>query len=87
MSNPIVVKELVPCESYEYQDKSWTYEDLLDLFDDEDEIVHQLVLRCQEYERYFEKLKGYDVHSSECGCDSGYGCTCGGLKAVTGGCI
>ena len=48
MSNPITTVEAAfTCERHERQ---WTYEEMLELFSDDGNLVRPLVLRCMEYE-------------------------------------
>ena len=54
MSEPIKVKSIVVTERQEIEE-TWTYESLLELFDDNDgSVVAPLIRRCQEYESQLE---------------------------------
>lgn len=57
MAEPIRVNE-TRAVRYETVAKEWTYDDLLDLFpDDEGNLIAPLVRRCQQYEQEIADLK------------------------------
>lgn len=55
VSKPITVTEtpFTPCVPIERQ---WTYDELLELFDDSSNVVKPLVLRCQKYEDILSRM-------------------------------
>lgn len=52
---PIIIKQR-QAKEYEYVEEEWTYDKILDLFDDDGNLVRPLVLRCIEYEEKIRKL-------------------------------
>jgi len=55
-SEPIIVREHEVTITRSTT-KEWTYEELLELFDDNANLVRPLVLRCQEHEAEIERLR------------------------------
>ena len=59
-ASPIITTERVAV-GYKTQEKSWTYDEIRDLFgDDSDSIVMQLLDRCIAYEKKLAEL-GHEV--------------------------
>lgn len=67
MNQPIITRESHPI-GYRETTREWTYDDILDIFPDDDgSLVNPLVRRCQKYEEEIERLRAVEeahLHSS-----------------------
>ena len=59
MSEPIKTTERFAKSGYEYVEMTWSYEEMLEMFNGncDDNLVVPLVLRCQEYEAELTRLR------------------------------